>query len=107
MSATTTKSRRGRKSPVSNEVSQVDAKNDRRCEARKVSQEAKSRTFLAGRLRDSQSYAAFAAAAGADMFDGEPIETFNAVGKVDERTLRMRAQELREEIFRASKKTKK
>lgn len=65
----------------------------------KVSQGARSRRFLSDRLASSRHYADFAAASGADIFDGEPIECFAAVGKLDERTLRMRAQELREEIF--------
>lgn len=66
---------------------------------RAVSAKAKSRRFLRDRLNSSRNYAHFAAAAGEDLFDGEPIERFAAVGKVDERTLRMRAQELREDIF--------
>lgn len=68
-------------------------------EVRPVSKDARSREFLHDRLNSSRNYAQFAAAAGADIFDGEPIERFAAVGKHDERTLRMRAQELRESIF--------
>lgn len=70
-----------------------------RGEVRPVSATAKSRRFLDVRLESSRAYAHFAAAAGADIFDGEPIERFAAVGKLDERTLRMRAQELREDIY--------
>lgn len=65
-----------------------------------VRQDARSRRFLDDRLRSSRDYALFAASAGADIFDGEPIERFAAVGKMDERLLRMRAQDLREDQFR-------
>lgn len=68
-------------------------------EVRPISQEAKSRRFVQHRLESPHEYARFAAAAGVDIFDGEPIERFAAVGKMDERTLRMRAQELRERMF--------
>lgn len=107
MSATASRTGAGRKAAVPDSIVSDDAKNDRLRKKRTVSTEAKSRPFLNQRLRDSQSYAQFATAAGVDLFNGEPIETFNAVGKVDERTLRMRAQELREEIFRASRKNRK
>lgn len=70
-----------------------------RREVRPVSEKAESRRFLRDRLNSSRNYAHFAASAGQDLFNGEPIERFAAVGKLDERTLRMRAQELREDIF--------
>lgn len=68
-------------------------------ENRTVSQDARSRKYLAERLNDSNSYAQFAAAAGADIFDGEPIKPFDAVGKMDERTLRFRTHELRVKVL--------
>lgn len=33
------------------------------------------------------------------MFDGEPIDRFNAVGKMDERALRFKAHELRSQML--------
>lgn len=65
-----------------------------------ISKDARSRRFLDDRLRSARDYARFGAAAGADIFDGESIERFASVGKIDERYLRMRAQELREDQFR-------
>ena len=102
--------RNGRKKECSCEPNGVDAvvhqgsviavSDDRPSrEIRPISKEAKSRSFVHGRLQSPQEYARFAAAAGVDIFDGEPIERFAAVGKMDERTLRMRAQELRERMF--------
>lgn len=66
---------------------------------RAVSATAQSRRYLSDRLKSSKNYAEFAAAAGADIFDGESIECFAAVGKLDERAIKMRAQDLREQVF--------
>ena len=66
-----------------------------------VGPKARSRRYIDNRLASASDYGAFAAAAGADIFDGEPIERFGAVGKIDERFLRFRAEELREAIFGA------
>lgn len=66
-----------------------------------VSPQAKSRQFMGERFESSAHYAKFAVAGGFDVFDGEPIERFAALGKMDDRQLRMRGQELREEMFRA------
>lgn len=91
--------RAGREPAVVHEGGAVAVADGGRREVRPIGKAAKSRRYLHDRLNSSRCYAHFAAAAGEDLFDGEPIERFAAVGKLDERTLRMRAQELREDIF--------
>lgn len=81
--------------------SDADAVVDDRGSAgiRPVSATAKCRPHADGRMESSRNYARFATKAGIDILDGEPIERFGALGKLDERSLRFRAQELREEMY--------
>lgn len=69
---------------------------------RALGKNARCRPFIATRLKDSTEYARFAAAAGADiLLDGEPIEGFRTVNKMDETLLRTRDLELRRDMFNA------
>lgn len=70
-----------------------------RPEVRPVSPQARSRSFLDRRFDSWRDYATFGIAASHDIFDGEPIERFAAIGKNDDRVLRIRSQELREQQF--------
>lgn len=101
------KSSRSRKSvivPPGVESSVADGQPSQEPQA--VGKNARSRRYLGDRLHSAKNYGQFAAAAGADIFDGEPLDRFAAVGKLDERVLRMRAQELREKVFTESLKKK-
>lgn len=67
---------------------------------RALGKNARCRAFVEDRLKGSSEYAKFAAAAGADiLLDGEPIEGFKAVNKMDETLLRHRDLELRRDVF--------
>lgn len=70
-----------------------------RKEVPEVSEDARSRASAGKRFDGWREYAQFAVDAGSDIFDGEPIERFAAVGKHDDRALRMRAQDFREQQF--------
>jgi len=67
---------------------------------RPIGKNARCRDYIAGRLNSSIDYAKFAAAAGADiLLDGEPLDVFKTVNRLDETTLRHRDLELRRDVF--------
>ena len=73
-----------------------------RASAIRVEAPRRVRRYVETRLASAACYGQFAAAAGIDVFDGEPIERFAAVGKMDERFLRYQQHELRAEMWHAA-----
>ena len=84
--------------PASSDGSVADGRG--RKEVPPLGKAARVRSSMSARFDDWRTYAKFAVDGGFDIADGESIERFGAIGKLDERTLRIRGQELREAEFK-------